>query len=213
MSDVDTSMTREEKRGSVGPEMKQQKDEGQNRKRKRGASNFENPISREDGGIASNSTIETERVGGDVVQTMTPVSNGSIGSSSPAAKPLQGEKRMNPFALPSAPSLKATENSLNLTPPLSSPQVSTSTPSPTKKVIQFQDDDSDDSGQFLHPAKRKVSTEKLSSPRLSQNSKVVLASPKKIPPKVLLLRRKQELEEERKKLPIWSGKVSELLIN
>jgi hypothetical protein len=197
----------EEKGRQVEPEMKQQKDEGQNRKRKRGASNLENARSKED------STIETEKIGGDVVQTMTPVSNGSIESSSPTSKPLQGEKRLNPFALPSTISLKATENSLNLTPPLSSPQVSTSTPSPTKKVIQFQDDDSDDdSGQFLHPAKRKVSAENLSSPRLSQTSKVALASPKKIPSKVLLLRRKQELEEERKNLPIWSGTLSQLLI-
>jgi hypothetical protein len=213
MPDIEASMTTEEKGSSVGPEMKQQKDGGQNRKRKRGSSGLENARSREDGAITSNNTIETERIGGDVVQTMTPVSNGSTESSSPISKPLQGEKRLNPFALPSAASLKATETSLNLTPPLSPPQVSTSTPSPTKKVIQFQDDDSDDSGQFLHPAKRKVSAEKLSSPRLSQNSKLALASPKKIPPKVLLLRRKQELEEERKNLPIWSGTISQLRLN
>jgi hypothetical protein len=205
MSNNDDSMMTEDANEPGGSETKRMKNDGTNRKRKRGASGHENGRAKMDSRIASNNTIETEEIGDEVVHTMTPVSNGSLESFSSIPKPIQGEKRLNPFTIPSASSVNPIDNSLKMTPPLSSPQVSTSTPSPAKKVIQFQDDDSDDSDLPAFSPKRKISLGKISSPRHSQNSKGVLASPRKVPAKEQLLKRKRELEEERKNLPIWSG--------
>lgn len=203
MSDNDDSLTKEGRQGSGEVETKRTKEEGVNRKRKRGASGHENARAKTDSRTTSNNTIETEEDDDEVVQIMTPVSNEALDLSS--SKPIEGGKKLNPFRIPSATSVNALKNASEMTPPLSSPQVSTVTPSPTKKVIQFHGDDSDDSDQPVVPAKRKISLGKLSSPRLSQNSKGVLASPRKVPAKEQLLKRKRELEEERRKLPIWSG--------
>ena len=102
--------------------------------------------------------------------------------------------RQNPFSLPSFSGAHSPTNGGPVTPQNLSPS-----PSSSKKVVQFDDDISDDDPDYS-PSKRKGSK---FSPRHSQSPKGI--SPKKVNKKDQLESRKRDLEEERRRLPIWTG--------
>ena len=130
----------------------------------------------------------------------------SIGGNSPQDRPLKGQltsltlsgnasqaPRQNPFSLPSFPRSSPLNGG-----PLTPPRNDSSLPS-SKRVVQFEDDFSDDDPDYS-PTKRKASK---FSPRHSQSPKGI--SPKKVNRKDQLESRKRDLEEERRRLPIWTG--------
>jgi hypothetical protein len=132
---------------------------------------------------------------------------GSIGGKSPQKGPseeplaslaLSGNSskvpRQNPFSMPSVSEADGPTNGGPVTPP----QNHSPSPSLSKKLVQFDDDISDDSD--YSPSKRKGSK---FSPRHSQSPKGI--SPKKVSKKDQLESRKRDLEEERRRLPIWTG--------
>jgi hypothetical protein len=75
--------------------------------------------------------------------------------------------------------------------------------SPAKKVIQFQESDESDDGDYTPKRKRKDLN--LLSPRHTKLSKPGLISPKKVDTRERLLNKRRELQSEREKLPIWTG--------
>jgi HrpA-like RNA helicase len=82
------------------------------------------------------------------------------------------------------------------------PKASPILSSPKKTVQVNGDDSSDDDVDYSPPVRRKGFT-KFSSPRHAP--KALVTSPKKVGNRVKRLNRKEELEEERMKLPIWTG--------
>jgi hypothetical protein len=118
---------------------------------------------------------------------------------------LQDEGRKNPFSLPSVKSptpesFPTTHISPELphTPPAKASSLSPS----SKRVIQLNGNDSSgDDSDYVPPTKRNK-IQKLSSPRHSP--KAIFTSPKKLDREKLSVRR-VELEDERRKLPIWTG--------
>jgi hypothetical protein len=125
----------------------------------------------------------------------------------PSFLPSPEKQRQNPFALPviKSPSLAApsvTNASLEM--PVTPPPKPSSLSISVKKVVQFKEDGSSDDSDYSPRAKRKR-LPPMSSPRHSQSPKGLPASPKKVSTREKLLNRRRELEEERKKLPIWSG--------
>jgi hypothetical protein len=103
--------------------------------------------------------------------------------------------RQNPFSLPS---LSVAPGPTSGGPVTQTQNHSPSSPS-SKKVVQFDDDISDEDPDYS-PSKRKGSK---FSPRHSQSPKGI--SPKKVNKKDQLESRKRDLEEERRRLPIWTG--------
>ena len=132
----------------------------------------------------------------------------STGGQSPQKRPSKGPlvspplsgnlskvARQNPFSMPSSSGAQdPTDEGLVTQPQNHSPSISSS-----KKVVQFDDDISDDDPDYS-PSKRKGSK---FSPRHSQSPKGI--SPKKVNKKDQLESRKRDLEEERRRLPIWTG--------
>jgi hypothetical protein len=74
-------------------------------------------------------------------------------------------------------------------------------PSTDRKVVQFHDSESSDSE---YTPKRNRKGLKISS-RTDSISKPSIASSKKVSKRDELLNRKRELQEQREKLPIWTG--------
>ena len=102
--------------------------------------------------------------------------------------------RQNPFSLPSFSGTGGSTNGSVIPPQNHSPSALSS-----KKAVQFHGDISDDDSDYS-PSKRKGSK---FSPRHSQSPKGI--SPKKVSKKDQLESRKRDLEEERRRLPIWTG--------
>jgi hypothetical protein len=130
-----------------------------------------------------------------------------IGDKSPQRGPSEGPllslalsensfkvPRQNPFSLPSFSGAGGSTNG-----PLITSQNHSPTTLSSKKAVQFDDGISDDDSDYS-PSKRKGLK---FSPRHSQSPKGI--SPKKVSKKDQLESRKRDLEEERRRLPIWTG--------
>jgi hypothetical protein len=114
-------------------------------------------------------------------------------------------RRQNPFSLAGVKSpfsgaddLADSESKKHV-----SPSQKLSSPTSSKKIVQFNEDDiTDDDVDYTPPAKRKAL---LTSPRLPLSPNGTFASPKKINNRDKLQIRRRDLEEERRRLPIWTG--------
>ena len=116
----------------------------------------------------------------------------------------QSRKRKNPFSMASNGTFGGT-----VAPPIHVPKsspsshIETSVSLPSKKIVQFRDSDDSDDGEYT--PKRKPKEFKLLSPRHAKLAKAGLSSPKKVENREKLLNKRRELQEEREKLPIWTG--------
>jgi len=130
--------------------------------------------------------------------------NGGSDPSASLSPRGQEDTRQNPYFLPSVKSPvsetpKRTNDSLE--PPQTPPPKSSPQGSPSKRVIQFSEDSSQDNDSDYKPHVKRKKRLNLLSPRHSQSPKA-LTTPVK---REELASRKLELEYERKKLPIWTG--------
>lgn len=115
-------------------------------------------------------------------------------------------KRTNPFSMstentPTPKRSPPTPTKAGVLTP--APSISKSTLLSSKRVVQFHGSDDSDDSEYVPQSKRKEST--LLSPHLGKSIKGNLLSPKKVDNREKLLNRKRELQEEREKLPIWTG--------
>ena len=176
------------------------KERKRNRKRKRHSSELEHIPGKNN--KVSNATLKEPNK--DTMSREGTPQSGKHGSEQPQASQSQEERRPNPFTIPSTNTQDTPTNS-----PKPASRASPSTPlseqSRSKRVVKFNGGDSSDDSDFSPKDKRRISA-KHSVGRHSQSPKAVHVSTKKISNKDNLNRRKRELEEERKKLPIWSAR-------
>ena len=168
--------------------------DGRGKKRKRREPDFdENPSNR-------TTHVEQSKIGSPLKGTLSGPPETSVSSNTSPATP-----RRNPFSLASVKSPFSGAN----TPPDRRPKdtrENSSSPLSSKRVVQFNElDISDDDLDYSPPSKRKGI---LSSPRHTLSPNGTLASPKKVSNREKLSVRKRDLEEERRRLPIWTGILS-----
>jgi hypothetical protein len=123
----------------------------------------------------------------------------------PSPKQSPKPRRQNPFSLAGgkSPFSGADDPADSQSNKHVSPPQKLSSPTSPKKIVQFNEDDiTDDDVEYTPPAKRKAL---LTSPRLPLSPNGTFASPKKINNRDKLQIRKRDLEEERRRLPIWTG--------
>lgn len=170
-------------------------------KRKRGAAEE----ARAAGSISSNATVKVDSKDGRVKpsQTLHIASSFSLGSPLPSPN----KSRSNPFSMSTGTDSAVVNGTADdqskgpVTPPPKSP----TSPHSSRRVVEFRNgDSSDDDPDYSPPVKRKDFGKFTPSPRHSQKVKV-LSSTKKLVTKEQLKERARELEEERSKLPIWTG--------
>jgi hypothetical protein len=150
-----------------------------------------------------------EKVVDGLSSPQRPILSGSLPFSLSSLSP--GTNRQNPFSLPhiQSPSYVSGAKNESAKLPVTPPQKPSSLTSSPKHVVQLKDDssDDDDDDDYSPRVKRKGML-KFSSPRSPKTH----GSPKKVSTRDKLLNRKRDLEEERRKLPIWTG-IPFMIIN
>lgn len=183
---------------------KRRKDEKRGHKRKRKTSAEESLIE-----TAGKHQGESAIADPDAIVKTKADDDMSNGNSLPPGTP-----RSNPFVLPSSGSKTILKNggtvSIQQNIVTSPPSSPASAQSSLKKTVEFHASDSSEDDQEYSPPKKRKLLGNISSPRHSQSpvGKAILASPKKVANREKLLQRRQELQDEREKLPIWSGMAS-----
>lgn len=209
-----TGMDTEEQNSPDRKGKKHRKHEKKNHKRKRtsteDASPSKPPLKIRTGatGIADLETSQVEKEDDGELGKGPPL----LGSPASIVVAQRAEVlRVYPFSIPVASSNAPVngesastiqQNSLPTTPP---PQTPSSAPSLSKRTVHFHGSvDSSDDEKYSSPKERKLLANSP-SPRHVSNPKALLLSPKKIANSQKRAEKKLELQDEREKLPIWTG--------
>jgi len=206
MSEVSVSMDSVEKKKSKDHKKRHRHnhDEKRHRKKKKRSAEQEEEL-KLNGTMPLINGVDESANNQDASEVTSPqqsnIQNGNHDENSPSPA-----KRKNPFSV-----LSSDSSNKSLSPPdkapMSSPTSQATTPfssSTPKKVIQFQESDSED-GDF-NPKRNRMDFKSL-SPRHAKFPKAGFLSPKKIDTRESLRNKRRQLQAEREKLPIWTGRT------
>lgn len=180
-----------------------QKEENQNKKRKRERSANLEELGN---GVQLTKPHEEPLIQSPTRNATDPGESRDSSTRFPGQSSNKNGQRKNPFSLQPVNGTNSGTSAITDTtasvPTMRTPKASPIMPLSRRTVQLNRDDSSGDDFDYSPPVRRKGGA-KFSSPR--HTPKALVTSPKKVGNRVKRLNRKEELEEERMKLPIWTG--------